>query len=1115
MDQTIIDAAPPAEAVLQLPFDFLWTPATRTSLESHTFELAAPGALAGWSASQPVTPEMLLAAVFAIELFRGNGQSSIPLRAARLSATGQVLWKSPIRLETAPGTTSRDLLRQTVEQYRRPAGEDREDRAAISWIETPGGGAEVDVLEVLARSGAESPGTDLHLVVWPAGTGYRATFVFNSNLLKRSSIERFAGHLRVLLASLAADLDAPISRLPLLAPAERLWLEEASRGRSRDLGAELVHQSIEQRAAATPEAIAVRYRDQTLTYRELNGAANRLARHLTAQGVGADCRVLVCVEPAFDIVIALLGILKAGAVYVPLDPTYPAVRIRAILEDTQPKLILSRRPLIEKLGLHGFPVLAFYTDESLWAGSSAENPGTVVAPEQTAYIYYTSGTTGKPKGVMASQANLKTYIQVAQERYQFNSRDVMPAIARFSFSISMFELLSPLVAGGTLLILDREHILDLARMSRTLGEVTFFHAGPSLLKKLLAHIKRHEPDFSRFSGVRHASSGGDMIAPELLETMKQIFANADVFVIYGCSEISCMGCTYPVPRDRPVTKTYVGRPFDNMEVRVLDGALNQVPVGVAGEIHFAGGGIVQGYLNSAALTAERFINLDGRRFYRTGDLGRLSEDGWLEILGRTDFQIKLRGMRIELAEVEYALRSAPGVRDGVVMAREGADGEKILVAYVVLDRPAVAGDETERRARTAAIRRHLVERLPDYMVPSTYVELASLPVNHNMKVDRHALPEPERADQRTVRDERIREPESPTERHLASLWKDLLGLERVGLDDCFFELGGQSLSAMEFIVGVEKTLGVVLESMEVLRESLEVLASLCDRRLGKASAKPAARTSVTAAPAGEVIETFHFGPEQTLYGVLHVAQGPSAGEAALICAPLGQEHVRTHFVLNRLARRLASQGVPVLRFDYYGCWDSLGESWEATCERWQRDIVEACRELKRRTQATRVVGIGVRFGATLLGGALERLDEISRLVLWDPVAEGSAYYAELSEMHQKYLAAIRHLRLRAMPERIPGAEELLGQTYSRSALREVKALSLAPIASGRPVPIRWLITSQPARQRALYQALGGSRPGSRIEALDFDCGWQEMAQLSDILPDAGMIRTLAAMVKEN
>ncbi|HEU4536845.1 MAG TPA: AMP-binding protein, partial [Polyangiaceae bacterium] len=369
----------------------------------------------------------------------------------------------------------------------------------------------------------------------------------DASRFRRASVERFAGHLRTLLAAVAARPDEPVARLPLLTPEEQAWLEAACEGRARPLPAEPAHRLFERRAAEDPGAVAVRYRDEALTYGELNRRANRLARHLVAAGLGAESRVAVCVEPSFDIAVALLGVLKAGAVYVPVDPTYPAARVRAIVDDTRPALVVSRGRLVERLGLGEFAVFSFDDEERVLGDRAGDDLGVAVDPNQTAYIYYTSGTTGKPKGVMASHANLTAYVDVARERYGITRRDVMPAIARFSFSISMFELMSPLAAGGTLVVLDREHVLDPARIARTLAEVTIFHAGPSLLKHLVPYVKTHYESFAAFAGVRHASSGGDMIAPELLEALKEIFSEAEVFVIYGCSEVSCMGCTYPVP----------------------------------------------------------------------------------------------------------------------------------------------------------------------------------------------------------------------------------------------------------------------------------------------------------------------------------------------------------------------------------------------------------------------------------------------------------------------------------------------------------------------------------------------------------------------------------------
>ena len=1117
----------PTESALQLPFDFHRTPSTPTDPARHAFELPIPsaGSAPGGAASSAAPPEALIAAAFGVLLFRYNAQPSILLNASRMTAAGGLRWRQPLEISTAIDAACGSVLGQAREFLRRAdaaaSGRDaggrhsERSRAGIVFLEPSGAHqahARAEEMHGAAQSELESGRVDLLLAVSSSSGRISAAFLYNARLFKQVSIERFAGHLGELLAHVAVDLHAPISMLPLLPASERRWIESMCSGRPRDSSAEFVHRSFEKRAAEAPEAIALRFLDESLSYRRLNSRANALARYLTAHGIGPESRVVVCLEPSFDIVIALLAILKAGGVYVPLDPAYPIARIRACLEDIQPQFVVTRAHLKEKVSAEGVPSLSLDELETLTSGLSERNPDLAVQPDQTAYIYYTSGTTGKPKGAAASQANLASYIRAARDRYRIDKLDVMPAIARFSFSISMFELMSALAAGGTLIILERDHILDLDRLSRTLTEVTIFHAGPSLLKGLITHIKRRFADFGAFSRVRHASSGGDMVSPEVLEGLKKIFFNAEVFVIYGCSEISCMGCTYPVSRDQPVERTFVGRPFDNMVVRVLDPALNLLPAGIVGEICFAGDGIVKGYVNRPEMTAEKFVELGGLRFYRTGDMGRLSEDGWLEILGRSDFQVKLRGIRIELAEVEHHLRRAAGVRDGVVTTRRLEGDEKSLVAYIVMDRS--EAELREGESPIAAVHRHMADHLPDYMVPATYVELESLPLNHNMKVDRHALPEPKAANARSAGGERFQEPRTPTEKRMAALWSKLLGIERIGRDDHFFDLGGHSMLGVQLILDVESELGAVLKGMEVLRESLQRQAALCDERSGNAveAADASAGSAAAAVDPDNDFEAFYFGEGRGLYGILNGTR-PFAGEAVLICSSIGQEHVRSHFTLQRLAKRLAARGVPALRFDYYGCGDSFGESHAATCVRWKRDIGEAYRELKRRTGATRITAVGVRFGAALLGDAANDLD-LAGLVLWDPVVDGSKYIAELAETHRRYVRSLRRWSfLRAAPP-VKGAAELIGLICSETHVREIKELAFAPSRVRSPLPLKWLATSDLELQKRLFRSVARDRDGSRLEAMDADSGWNDIARLDQILPDVGISMKLATMAAE-
>jgi amino acid adenylation domain-containing protein len=568
-----------------------------------------------------------------------------------------------------------------------------------------------------------------------------------------------------------------------------------------------VVQQFEGLARGQPDALAVCCRTFSITYGELEQHSNRLAHHLIALGVGPGDRVAVCVQPSIDIIVALLAVWKARAVYVPIDPTFPEALISGILHETRPSVLLTQALLADYAGLATLPRVCM--DQPL--PDAEQLPHTAPALDgsrhDVAYILYTSGTTGQPKGVVATHHNLDHHIRSARERYGFSRDDRFCSIARYTFSISMFELVSPLCCGGSLRVLERDEIIDPARLVERLRAVTVLHAGPSLLAGLFRFL-RDRPEAPLLDNVRHASSGGDVVPNKVLEEMKRVFARAEIFVIYGCTEISCMGCTYPALREQTETLHLVGQPFYGVSVCLLaaDGQVVRED-GVDGEICVAGDGLALGYLDKPALTDEKFFALDGQRFYRTGDLARRRGELGFEILGRRDYQVQIRGMRVELLGIEQKV-VALGLADQcvVTLVRED-DGDDRLVACLV--RP--------RSEQLIEVRRELSLHLPDYMLPHRLLVLDALPVNRNGKLDRVRVHE--LAEGRLTEGTAPIEPSTPTaasagptseilEERIAQLFAVVIGVDKVDFDDDFFDAGGHSLLAVKLMQELAKGVGL-------------------------------------------------------------------------------------------------------------------------------------------------------------------------------------------------------------------------------------------------------------------------------------------------------------------
>lgn len=544
---------------------------------------------------------------------------------------------------------------------------------------------------------------------------------------------------------------------------------------------------------------AVSFVEQHLTYGELNEKANELAHWLVFKGIKAERRVAVCLRPGFEIIIALLAIQKAGGVYLTIDPDYPKERIQSIFEDAGVDLTIAQDDVIENLGDVLIRPHTLQQTKSISDVSRRDNPRVDICEQDTAYIFYTSGTTGQPKGIAISYKSLAYYVLSAISQFGMTPKDTTLTIAKFSFSISLFDLMTSIISGGRLIVLPRDEIMDYGSLTTALERATVVHIGPNLLKGLVLYIKKNYPTYQRFAGLRHVSSGGDTVPAELLEELKIIFPRAEIYVIYGCTEIACMGCCYLIPRDTLVERSYIGKPFRGMKMILLGDDGKQVNNGEIGEICFQGPGVMKSYLNREELTSNTFVKIGGSTYFRTGDLGRMHSSGNLEYLGRRDFQIKLRGQRVELVEVESHLRQAPGVLDAVVTANKIGVGDKRLIAYITLEDP--------NNFSLDAIRAYLHDHLPDYMQPSSWIILESIPLNENFKIARNALP-PATLENLIITDTYVA-PRNEIERILTTIWQNVLDIPQVGINDNFFNIGGNSLSAMNIsMLAAEKGLEV-------------------------------------------------------------------------------------------------------------------------------------------------------------------------------------------------------------------------------------------------------------------------------------------------------------------
>ncbi len=726
------------------------------------------------------------------------------------------------------------------------------------------GGLELEPLPLAQQEGQ----VDLTLEMIETDGSLKGVFKYNPDLFDACTVYRMAGHFQTLVSGVVANPEQPISTLPLLNEAEKYQLLVEWNDTQSDYPKDAcIHQLFEAQVERTPDAVAVVFKKERLTYRELNRRANQVAHYLQALGVGPEVKVGLCMERSLLMVVGLLAILKAGGAYLPLDPAYPQERLAFMLEDSQMSVLLTQKLLLCGLPEHDAEVVCLDSSWKSIAQSSQENPRSSATAEHLAYVIYTSGSTGRPKGVQIPHHAVVNFLHSMLKRPGLTNQDILLAVTSLSFDIAALELFLTLIVGAKLVVVTREVAMDGAQLLAALSDsgATALQATPATWQLLLAAGWQGAGRFK-------ALCGGEFLSREL--TNQLLERGASLWNLYGPTETTIWSATYFV--ESSAGSVPIGRPIANTQIYLLDSYLQPVPVGVPGELCVGGAGLARGYLNRPELTAQKFVpnpyptgysDEPGACLYKTGDLARYLPDGNIEYLGRIDHQVKLRGFRIELGEISAVLSQHPSVRETVLLAREDIPGDKRLVAYVVSDQSQVS--------TPGELRRFLKEQLPEYMVPSAFVLLDALPLTPNGKVDRRALPVPDQA--RPELERAFVAPQDTLELQLTQIWEKVLGIGSVGVRDNFFELGGHSLLAVRLFAQIKEFFGKDLPLATLFQApTIEQLANILCSQGWDAPRE----LLVPLQPGGNKPPLFciygillyhdlarHLGPQQAVYGV--------------------------------------------------------------------------------------------------------------------------------------------------------------------------------------------------------------------------------------------------------
>jgi amino acid adenylation domain-containing protein/FkbM family methyltransferase len=787
---------------------------------------------------QGVTLFMLLSAAFKVLLYRYSGQRDIVIgtdiagrnRPEIEGLVGFFINQLALRIELRDAETFRELLRRERETclqafthqdapFERVVEELNPVRSLshtplfqVSFsFDMPSENAQLTGLEMRPFASAAVAKFDLTLTMTEIGDQLRGAFLYNVDLFDATSMARMAAHFQTLLGGIVTGMETPVSKLPLFSETERVQLLTEWNNTAKDYSEHpaLLHGLFEVQARRSPDAVAAVCCEQSITYAELDHRANTLARRLRVSGVGPEQVLGVLMDGSIEMLTAMLGVLKAGGGYLPLDPRYPCERLLYMLNDARVRFLLTRELIPRRLEIELPQVTVLYAD-SWTITAAAEQDQTIdtpdVSPENTAYVIYTSGSTGQPKGVVVSHRAITNYTLAMCDELELRADDRMLQFASPSFDVLLEELFPALASGACVVFVeDRERLLSCDALSREIAEhgITACELPTPYWHELVAHLTlsgQRAPETLRMLMVGCERPSIDCIAQWAEWGHSWIY-------VFGITETTITSTLQRFDSSDHAAPISIGKPIANTEVYILDQQHEPVPIGVTAELYLGGTGLACGYLNRAELTGEKFIphpfsKEAGARLYQTGDNVRYLADGRVEFIGRVDNQVKIRGYRVELAEIEAMLSLDPAVQESVVVAlSDGASGKR-LIAYVAMTNGA--------EKSSGELKSFLKERLPDYMVPSVFVFLERLPLTVNGKVNRSALPAPE-ANANTENGS----PATPIEELLAAVWSELLRVEHVGLEDDFFELGGHSLLATQLISRVRESFGVELSLRSV------------------------------------------------------------------------------------------------------------------------------------------------------------------------------------------------------------------------------------------------------------------------------------------------------------